>query len=194
MYMLLHLMVSYRFLRLYIFLHSLLSSYSSDLLVQLLSHVWHFATPWLKHIRPPCPSPTPRACSNSCPLSQWYHPTISFSVIPFSSCFQSFPESGPFPMSRLFASVGQSIGASVSVLPVNIQDWLPLRLTCLISLQSKGLSRAFPAPQFKVISSTLLSLFYCQAFTSIHNYQKNCNFGYTNLFRQSNVSAFQYAV
>ena len=82
----------------------------------------------LQHTRLPCPSPTPEACSNSCPQSRWCHPTISSSVIPFSSCLQSFPASGSFPMSRLFTSGGQSIGvsASASVLPMNIQDWFPL--------------------------------------------------------------------
>ena len=90
----------------------------------------------LQHARLPCPSPSPRACSNSCPLSQWCHPTISSSVTPFSFCLQSFPRLGSFPMSRLFTSGGQSIGASASasVLPVNIQDWFPLGLTGLISL------------------------------------------------------------
>ena len=85
----------------------------------------------LQHIKLPCPSPTPRACSNSCPLSQWCHPTISSPVIPFSSCLQSFPESGSFPMSQIFTSGGQSIrvSASASVLPMNIQDWVPLGLT-----------------------------------------------------------------
>ena len=80
----------------------------------------------LQHARLPCPSPTPRACSNSCPSSRWYHPAISSSVIPFSSCFQSFPASGSFPVSQIFASGGPSIGASAfaSVLPRNIQDWL----------------------------------------------------------------------
>ena len=95
----------------------------------------------LQHARPPCPSATPRVYPNSCPLSQWYHPTISSSVIPFSSCLQSFPASGSFPMSRHFASGGQSIGAlaSASVLPMNIQDWFPIGWTGWISLQSKGL-------------------------------------------------------
>ena len=81
----------------------------------------------LEHVKPPCPSPTPRAYSNSCPFSRWCHPTISSSVIPFSSCLQSFPESGSFQMSQFFASGGQSIGvaASTSVLPMNIQDWFP---------------------------------------------------------------------
>ena len=96
----------------------------------------------LQHARLPCPSPSPRACSNSCPLSQWCHPTISSSVIPFSWLW-SFPVSGSFLMSRLFTSGGQSIGALASVLPMNIQDWFPLGLTGLISLQSKGLSRVF---------------------------------------------------
>ena len=99
----------------------------------------------LQHARLPCPSPATRAYSNSCPLSQWCHPTISSSVIPFSSCLQSFPALGSFPMSSLFASDGQSIGvsASASVLPMNTQDRSPLGWTGWISLQSKGLSRVF---------------------------------------------------
>ena len=98
-----------------------------------------------QHVRPPCPSPTLGVYTNPCPLSQWCHPTISSSVIPFSSCPQSFPASGSFPMSQLFASGGQSIGvsASASVLPMNIQHWFRLGLTSCISLQSKGLSRVF---------------------------------------------------
>ena len=96
----------------------------------------------LQHARPPCPSPTPRVYSDSCPLSRWCHPAISSSVDPFSSCLQSFPASGSFPMSQFFASGGQSIGVSASalVLPMNIQDWFPLGWTGWISLQSKGLS------------------------------------------------------
>ena len=99
----------------------------------------------LQHTRPRCPSPMPRVYSNTCPLSWWCHPTISSSVIPFSSCLQSFPESGSFPVSQFFTSGGQSIGvsASASVLPMNIKGWFPLGLTDLISLQSKGLSRVF---------------------------------------------------
>ena len=98
-----------------------------------------------QHTRPPCPSPTPRVYPNSCPLSQQYHPTISSSVAPFSSCPQSFPASGSFQMSQFFASGSKSIGvsASTSVLPMNIQDWSPLGWTGWISLQSKGLSRVF---------------------------------------------------
>ena len=99
----------------------------------------------LQHARPPCPSPTPRTCSNSCPSSQWCHPAISSFVVLFSSCPQSLPASGSFPVSQLFAWGGQSIGvsASTSVLPVNTQDWSPLEWTGWISLQSKGLSRVF---------------------------------------------------
>ena len=98
-----------------------------------------------QHTRLPCTSPTPRVHSNSHPLSRWCHPTISSSVIPFSSCPQSFLASGSFQMSQLFTSGGQSIGvsASASVLPMNTQDWSPLGLTALIPLQSKGLSRLF---------------------------------------------------
>ena len=98
-----------------------------------------------QHTRPPCPSPTPTAHSDSCPSSQWCHPAISSSVVPFSSCLQSVPTSESLPTSELFTSVGQSIGASVSasVLPMNIQSWFSLRLIALISLQSKSLSRVF---------------------------------------------------
>ena len=99
----------------------------------------------LQHARPPCPSPTLGVYSDSCPLRWWCHPAISSSVIPFSSCLQSFPASGPFLMSQLFAAGCQSIGASASasVLPMNIQDWFPLGWTGWISLQSKGASRVF---------------------------------------------------
>ena len=109
----------------------------------------------LLHIRLPCPSPTPRAYSNSCLLSLWCHPTISSSVIPFSSCLRSFPESGSFPMSQFFALGTQSIGvsASASVLPKNIQDWFPLGWTGCISLLSNG-----------------------PTLTSIHDYWKNHSF------------------
>ena len=98
-----------------------------------------------QHARPPCPSPTPGVHPNSHPLSWWCHPAISSSVVPFSSCPQSFPASGSFPMSQLFAPGGQSIGVSAlaSILPVNTQDWSPLGWTGWISLQSKGLSRVF---------------------------------------------------
>ena len=99
----------------------------------------------LQHARPPCPSPTPGVDPNSCPLSQWRLPTISFSVVPFSSCLQSFPASRSFQISQFFSSGGQSIRVSAlaSVLPMNIQDWSPLGWTGWLTLQSKGLSRVF---------------------------------------------------
>ena len=99
----------------------------------------------LQHTRLPCPSPAPRAYSNSCPLSQWCHPIMSSSVVPFSSCLQSFPAPGSFPMSQFFTSSGQSIAAlaSASVLPMNIQGWFSLGWTGLISLPSKGLPKVF---------------------------------------------------
>ena len=109
--------------------------------VQSFSRVWLFATPWTEHVRVPCPSPTPGAYSNSCPWSRWGHPAISSSVVPFSSWLQSFPASGSFQMSQIFPLGGQSIrvSASASVLPMNIQDWLPLGQNGWISLYSKGL-------------------------------------------------------
>ena len=113
--------------------------------IQSFSHVWLFVTHGLQHARPPCPSPTPRAYSNSCPLNPWCHPTISSSVVPFFSCPQSFPASGSFQMSQFFTSGGQSVGVSTSasVLPMNIQDWFPLGWTGWISLLSIGPSRVF---------------------------------------------------
>ena len=113
--------------------------------IHSLSSVWLFATPWTAARQASCPSPTPRVHSNKCPSSWWCHPTISSSVVPFSSCPKSFPASGSFQKSQLFTSGGQSIGvlASTSVLPMNTQDWCPLGWTDWISLQSKGLSRVF---------------------------------------------------
>ena len=123
----------------------------------------------LQHTGLPCPSPTPRACSNSCPSSQWCHPTISSSVVPFSSCLQSFPASGSFPLILFFTSGGQSIGASASasVVPMNIQDWFPLGWTGLIPLLSKGLTRVFNTT-VKSIDSSVLSFLYGPTLTSIH--------------------------
>ena len=130
----------------------------------------------LEHARPPCPSPTPRACSNSCPSSQWCHPTIWSSVIPFSSCLQSFPASGSFPM-NLFASGGQNIGASASasVLPVNIQDWFKIDRFDLTAVQRDS-QESSPTPQFKSINSSALSFLYGPTLTSIHDYWKNHSF------------------
>ena len=131
--------------------------------VQSLSHVWLFVTHGLQHTRPPCTLSFLGACSNSSPLSQWCHPNISVSVIPFSSYIQSFP-AGSSTVSWLFTSGGQSIevSASTSIFPVNIQGWFPLGLTGLISLQSKGLSRVFSSTtvqrhQFLGTQSFLLS-------------------------------------
>ena len=120
-------------------------SIEEDVVVQSFSYVWLLWHHGLQHASLPCPSPSPGACSNSCLLSQWCHRTISSSVIPFSSCLQSFPASGSFPVSQFFTSGGQSISVSISasILPLNIQGWFPLGLTGLISLQSKGLSRVF---------------------------------------------------
>ena len=136
----------------------------------------------------PCPSPSPRACSNSRPVSRWWNPTISSSVIPFSSCLQSFPASESFPMSQFFTSGGQNIGvsASASVLLMNIQDWFPLVLTGLISSKSKDSS---PAPQLKIINSAVIFLFYGLTLTSIHDCWKSHSFDYMDLCQQNDVSA-----
>ena len=144
-----------------------------------------------QHRRLPCPPPAPGACSNSRPLSQWWHPTTSSSVIPFSSCLQSFPESGSFPMSQFFASGGQSIRASAaaSVLPMSIQDWFPLGWTDLISLQSRGLSRVFSNTTVQKHQFFGAQL-YSPTLTSIHDYLENHSFDYMDLCQQSNVSAF----
>jgi len=126
----------------------------------------------LQHARPP------RVYSNSCPLSQWFHPTISSSVVPFPSRLQSFSESGAFPMSQFFASGDQSIGvsASTSVLPMNIQDLFPSGLTGWISLQSKGLSRVFSKTTVQKHQSSVLSFLYSPTLTSIYDYWKNHSF------------------
>ena len=134
----------------------------------------------LQHARPPCPSPTPGVHSNSCPSSQWCHPAISSSVIPFSSCPQSLPASGSFPMSQLFAWGGQSIGVSTSasVLPMNTQDWSPLEGTSWISLQSKGLtsllqhhsSKASILRHSAFFSSKPSSLTYCVTLNKCFNF------------------------
>ena len=128
-----------------------------------------------QHARLPCPSPTPRAYSNSCPSSPWCHPNISSSVVPFSSRLRSFSASGSFPMSQFFTLGGQSIGvsASTSVLPMNIQDWFPLGWTGWISLQSRDSQESSPTPQFKSINSSALSFLCSPTLTSIHDYLKN---------------------
>ena len=121
----------------------------------------------LQHSRLPCPSPTPGVHPNPCPLSQWCHPIISSSVIPFSSCPQSFPASGSFQMSQLFVSSGQNIGvsASTSVLPMNTQDWSPLAWTGWISLRFKGFSRVFSNTTVQKLPSSALSFLYSPTLT-----------------------------
>ena len=167
------------------------SSPPYTIVVQSLSCVWLFATPWTA-VRQASLSFTillVGACSNSCPLSRWCHPTISSSVVSFSCCLQSFPASGSFPMSQLFTSGGQSIGgsASASVLPMNTQDWSSLGWTGWISLQSKGLSRVFSKSQFKSISSLALSLLYGPTLAFICDNWKNHSFDWMDFCQQSNV-------
>ena len=128
-------------------------------------------------------------CSNSCPLSRWCHPTISSSVVPFSSCPQSCPASGSFPMSGLYPSGGQSIGASASILPINIQSWFPLGLTGLILL-SKGLSRVFSSTTVWEHQFFGTQPFLWSQLTSVHDYWKNHIFDYMDLCQQRDVSAF----
>ena len=144
----------------------------------------------LQHARPPCPSPTPRAYSKSCPLSQWCHPTISSSVVPFSSRLQSFPASKSFPMSKFIASGDQSIGvlASAPVLPMTglisfTIDWLDL-------LAVQRSPESSPISQFESVSSSALSLLYGPTHISVHDYWKNPSFDYMNICWQSDVSAF----
>ena len=143
----------------------------------------------LQHARPPCPSATPGVYSNSCPSSRWYHPAISSSVAPFSSCPQSLPASGTFPMSQLFTWGGQSIGvsASTSVLPMNTQDWSPLGWSPCSPRDSQEFS---PTPQFKSINFLVLRFLHSPTLTSIHDHWKNHSLDQTDLCCQSNVSAF----
>ena len=136
----------------------------------------------LQHARLPCLSPTLRVYSNSCPFSRWCHPTISSSVVPFSSCLQSFPASGSFPLSLFFSSGGQSIciSPSTSVLPMNIQDWFPLGWTGWISLQSKGLSSILSnnTVQKHQFFKSINSAFFIVLSISIHDYWKNHGFAW----------------
>ena len=132
----------------------------------------------LQHARPPCPSPTPGAYPNSCPLSRWCHPTKSSSVIPFSSCLQSFPISGSFPMSQFITSGGQSTGvsASASTLPMNIQGWFPLGLTDPSPWSPRDSQESSPAPQVKSMTTLVLSFLCSPNLISIHDYWKNHSF------------------
>ena len=138
-----------------------------------------------------------RVCSDSCPLSQWCHPTISSSVVPFSSRLQSFPASRYFQMSQCFASGGQSIGASAFVSPSNkYSELISLRIDWLVGspCSPRDFEESSLEPQFESINSSALSLLYGPALTSIHDYWKNHSFDYMKLCGQSYVSAFQYAV
>ena len=151
--------------------------------LQLLSHGHLCANPWTAACQASLSFTISTAYSKSCPLSCWCHPTISFSVVPFSSCLQSFQASGSFLMEWLLASGDQSSGASASasVIPMNIQGWFPLGLTGLISLMSKGLSRVFSNTTVQSINSLALSLLHSPTLTSIHDYWKNRGFDYTDL-------------
>ena len=146
----------------------------------------------LQHTRLPCPLPTPRAYSNSCPSCQWCHAAILSSVIPFFSCLQSFPASGSFPVSQFFASGGQSIGvsASASVLPMNIQDWFPLGLTGWISLQSKGLKSLLQHHSSKASILPHSAFFIVQISHAYMTTGKTIVLTWMDLCRQSNASAF----
>ena len=146
----------------------------------------------LQHARLLCPPGSPRACSNSCPLSRWCYPTISSSANPFSFCLQTFPAPGPFPTTQFFASGSQSIGASASatILPMNIQDWFLLKLTGLVILLSKGLSRVFSNTIIWKHHSLALILLCDTTHTSVHDYWKNHGFNDMNLCWQSDVPAF----
>ena len=161
--------------------------------VQSFSRVQLFVTHGQQHVRLPCPLPTPGACSNSYPLRWWCHPTILSSVIPFSSHLQSFPASGSFQMSQLFASGGQSMGVSAwtSILLMNIQDWFPFGWTSWISLQSKGLSRVFSntTVQKHQFSTTQFSL-YSNSHIHIWLLKKPKLWLDKPLLVKSNVSAF----
>ena len=141
----------------------------------------------LQHARLSCPLLSLEVWSNSCTLSQWCHSTVSSSVASFL-CLQSFPASGSFPMSQLFTSASQSIGASV--LPMNIEGWFPLGWTGSVSWQSKDSQESSPTPQFNSMHSLALSLLYGPAVIAVYDYWNNHNFNYTDLCWQSNVSAF----
>ena len=174
-----------------------LKFFSIIVVVWLLRCALLFVTSWTAAFRLLCPSLSYRVCSDSCPSSQWCHPTISSSVAPLFSCLQSFPTSGSFPMSWLFASGGQSIGASgsASVLPMNIQGWFPLELMGWVSLQSKGLSRVFSnptvqKPQFFSTQPFLMAQL-IHLLTTLTWLLEKIYLHYVDLCWQSDVSALQ---
>ena len=163
----------------------------------LVAHLCPILQPHgLQQARLPCPSPSPRDCSNSCPLSRWCHPIISSSVISFSSYFQSFPAWGSFPTSQFFTSGGQSIGVSLQHQSFQwifrtdfLSDGLAGSPCCPRDSQESS-----PTPQFRSINSSALSLLHSPTFASIHDHWKNHSLDYTDLSRQSNVSSFEYAI
>ena len=134
-----------------------------------------------QHARLLCPSLPPRVCASSWPLSWWCHPTISSSVTLFFSCLQSFPASGSFPISQLFASGGPSIGASASVLPMNLQGWFPLELTIWSACSPRVSQVSSPAPQFESINSSALSRLCGSTLASVHDYRQNHSFDHGDL-------------
>ena len=156
-------------------LSSEMSFWSSKLLFSCSVMSVSFHPHGLQHARLICPPLSPGVCSNSYLLSQWCHPTISSCVTPFSSCPQSFPSSGSFPMSQLFAAGGQSTGASAFVFPVSIQSWFPLGLTCLISLLFKWLSRVFSSTTIQKhhFFSTLWVVFWLNCYGTIPHFRKD---------------------
>ena len=162
------------------FLFSLVLTFTLPCCSCSVAQLRHFSRPHrLQHVCGlPCPSPSSRTCSNSCPLNWWCHPTSHPLSSLFSSCFQFSPASGSFPVSRIFASGGRSIRTSASVLPVNIQGWFPLRLTRLSSLQSKVLSRVFSSTIVRKhkFFGTQPKCLYGPIRTSVHDYWKNHSF------------------
>ena len=160
--------------------------------VQCPSHVWLFVTPWTAACQASLSITNSRSLLKLMSLSRWCHPTSSSSVVPFSSCLQSFPESGFFQMSQLFTSGGQNIGVSASTLvcPMNIQDWFPLGCTGGSPCSPRGSQESLPIPQFKSINSSTLSFLYSPTLTSIHDHWINHSLDQMDLYWQGNVSAF----
>ena len=159
-----------------LFQESLLLLFSSQVVSDFL---WPHG---LQRTRLPCPSPSPRVFPSSCLFNQWCHSMISSSAVPFSSCLQSFPKSGSFPMNRLFTSDGQSIRDSASVLPMNIQGWFFFRIGWFDLLEPMGFSRVFSNTQLKSINSSVLSFLYGPTLTAIHDYWRNHSFDYVDFF------------
>ena len=152
------------------------------IVMQLPSPVWLFATSWLQHTRPPCPSPSPEVCPSSCPLPQWCHPAISTSDALFSFCPQSFPASMTFPMSQLLTSDDQS---TFSISPSNEYSGLiSLKIDWFDHLAVQGIQESFPVPQFKGIYSLALCLLYSAALTTVCDHWEDHSLDYTDLCRQ----------